>query len=180
MTIQIVPRPVEKEPIWLNVLFYLSIFLVVAAISVFFVINGLQNREEKNFQLLEGSLAQANSSPEAALEKEVLAIKRKIDDFSSLVGGYEYSSNVFGFLEGITLPKVFFSSFNLTADTHEIEVGGTTDSFQTVGQQLIVFKNEKLIKNVVLSNMGFSKEGVAFSFNLILDPKIFQKTEKNE
>lgn len=184
MAIQLVPRPEEKKPFWVDILFYLSLILVIAAASSYFVLNSLQEKTEKKIQSLNEELVKASASPEAALEKEVLDYQKKIDDFSVLLGSYRYSSQIFPFIESITHPKVSFSSFSAVIDENSIQVSGVADSFRTLGQQLIIFKNEKLIKEVELSGISLAKEDkVSFSFSLILDPIIFTRqatTTENE
>ena len=161
-----------------NILLYFSLVLLVVVLTSYFILNNFQQKTEKEIQLLDEKLALASASPEAALEREVLNYQKKINDFSFLLASHEYSSQIFPLIESITHPKVAFSDFSLEVSKQSITLSGITDSFQTLGQQLVIFKNEKLIKEAEVSNIAFEKDGrISFDFNLILDPQIFIKNE---
>jgi len=182
MVIQIIPKQPQKKSLSLaNILLYLSLVLLLIVSASYFILNNFQQKTEKDIQLLDENLAAADASPEAALAKEVLNYQQKINDFSSLLASHKYNSQVFPLIESLTHPKVAFSSFSLDTEKQTIALSGVTDSFQTLDQQLTIFKNEKLIKKVELSNISFGEGGkVSFDFKLILDPQVFIKIEKNE
>lgn len=178
MVIQIIPKQEEKSSSLKNILFYFSLILLLAVAASYFVLNNSQKKAEKDIQLLDQELAAAAASPEAALEKEVLDYQKKINDFSSLLALHQYSSQIFPFIESITHPKVAFSDFSLEINKGSITLSGITDSFLTLDQQLTILKNEKLVKEVNLSDIAFEKDGrISFNFGLILDSQIFVKTE---
>jgi hypothetical protein len=175
MVIQIIPKQRDRSLSLVNILLYFSLVLLVAAAASYFILNYFQQKTEKDIQLLDEKLAAADASPEAVLAKEVLDYQKKIDDFSSLLASHTNSSSTFSLIESITHPKVFFSDFLLEINKKSITLSGKTDSFQTLDQQLSIFKNDKIIKEVNISNIVFEKDGrISFGFNLILDPQIFK------
>ncbi|MFH1894359.1 MAG: hypothetical protein ABH813_00415 [Patescibacteria group bacterium] len=174
MVIQIIPKRQEKLSVLANILLCFSLVLLAAVSASYFILNNSQQKTEKEIQLLDEKLALASASPEASLEKEVLNYQKKINDFSSLLASHKYSSQIFPLIESATHPKITFSKFSLEVNGQNIALSGTTDSFQTLGQQLIIFKNEKLIKEAKVSNIAFEKDGkISFNFDLILAPQIF-------
>jgi hypothetical protein len=178
MVIQLIPKQQERVSFFKDILLYFSLILLVAAAASCFVLNNFQQKLENDISILDKELAAAEASPEAALEKVVLNYEKKISDFSGLLNGYHYSSQVFLFIEKLTHPKVVFSDFEAQNYENSIQLSGKTDGFLSLGQQLIIFKNEKLIKEVKLSNISLEKGGkVSFSFNLLLDPGIFILSE---
>ncbi len=181
MVFQIIPKQQERSSSLANILLYFSLVLVLVILAGYFILNNFQQRAEKDIQLLDKNLAAASASPEAALEKEILNYQKKINDFSSLLASHTYSSQIFPLIESITHPKVAFSNFSLEASKASVTLSGITDSFQTLDQQLAIFKKEKLVKEVKISDIAFEKDGkISFSFGLVMDPQIFTKTEKNE
>jgi hypothetical protein len=136
----------------------------------------MQSKTEKTIESIEAQAAQLENSEEAALEKEVLTNQKKIKQFNFLINDYEYSSNAFGFLENLTHPKVYFSSFSLNIESGEMSLSGMADGFESLNQQLEIFQQEPKITTVTLSNVGFSEDSdISFSFVLKLDPTVFQK-----
>jgi hypothetical protein len=136
----------------------------------------MQSKAEKTIESIDAQAAQLENSEEAALEKEVLTNQKKIKQFNLLINDYEYSSSIFGFLENLTHPKVYFSSFNFNIESGELSLSGMADSFESLNQQLEIFQEEPKIITSTLSNVGFSQDSdISFSFVLTLDPTIFQK-----
>lgn len=177
MPVQLIPKQEEKEPILPNVLLYLSIIILIVAISSYFVLKNFLQKTENNIQSVKNQITQLNSSPQNNLKEEVLNDQKKINDFASLLNSQKYTSQVFPFIEKLTLPNVTFSSFDLKVSKNEVSVSGFADSFQTLGQQLLAFQNDPLVKSVALSGVSLgTKSGVPFTFDLILDPKVFQNS----
>ena len=181
MPIQIIPKPAEKGPLWVDILFYFSLFLLILTIAVYFILNNMQQKINKEIFSLDAELNRIDASSEVMLEKEVLAQQAKITDFSNLTSNYLYILPIFDFIGKLTHPKIVFSIFSVSANANMVQVSGLADSFQTVGQQLLIFKNEKLIKQTELSNVSIGEKGkIPFNFTLLLDPGVFKKNKKNE
>jgi hypothetical protein len=178
MVIQIIPKQPEGRSILANILLFVSVALVISATTSYFILDNSLKKTEEKIVSLDKKLALENSSERVALEKEVSTYQKKINDFSTLLSGHIYSSQLFPFLENLTHPKVAFSDFSADMDKKNITLSGVTDSFLTLGQQLIIFKAEKLILSVQLSNIAFEKDGkISFDFNLALDPQIFKNNQ---
>ncbi len=176
MVIQIIPKQQERSLSLANILLYFSLILLITVAASYFILNNFWQKTEKDIESLDKELAAADASPEAALEKVVLNYQKKINDFASLLASRKYSSQIFPLIESITHPKVAFSDFSLEISRGGITLSGITDSFQTLDQQLVIFKNEKLIKEANLSSISFKSDGrVSFNFDLVFDPKIFIK-----
>lgn len=175
MPIQIIPKEAQKLPLWQNILFYFSIALLLASVSGYFVLAHLIKKSDLINQDLENTLAKGKTSQQIILEKKILDYKKKIEDFSSLIMVHRMSSKFFGFFEKIIHPKVFFSKLNLDIIRNEASLSGQTESFQTLGQQIMIFRKEEMIKSIQLSDVKIGKEGkIEFSLKLSLDPKLCQ------
>jgi hypothetical protein len=178
MVIQLIPRQREGSAVFVNILFYFSLILLIASIASYFILDNLQQKTVKTIESLDAELAIADASPEAATKKIIQDYEKKINDFSFLLAAHKYNSQVFPLIESLTHPKVVFSNFSQDSDKRTIVLSGVTDSFQTLGQQLFIFKNGEFIEEVKLSNIAFKEDGrISFGFDLVLDPKIFIKQE---
>lgn len=173
MTIEIIPKEAAKLPLWQNILFYISVALILACIIGYFVLDHFTKKSELIFQDLEKALAEART-PQQALEKEILDYRDKIEDFSSLLIAHQKSSNCFDFLEKITHPKVSFSELNLDTKGNQVRLLGRAESFQILGQQLLIFQEAKFVQNLNLSEVKISEGGkIEFTFDFSLNPKLF-------
>lgn len=173
--IEIIPKPVPKLPWWQNILFYLSITLLLITISGYFILDHSLKNSEKALQDLEMRLARGKTAEELSLEKEVFSSQKKIEDFSDLIKKHLSVSNFFPFLEESCHPKVFFSKIDLRPKDNQAILVGQAENFSVLGQQIFILKSKKEIKNLNLSNLLIGKKGkVDFTLNLFLDPNIFK------
>jgi hypothetical protein len=178
MPIQIIPKSEERQPFWLDFLFYFSLFLVIAAASSYFILGSLKNKAEKKYNDLVLQLSQTATPQETVLEKKLTETKKKIDNFSLLLNNRKYTSQVFPLIEKITHPRVAFSSFNLEVSSGKVSLNGVTDNFQTLAQQVAALKSEKFISGVELFGLSAAKDGkISFGVSFTLDQKIFNKNE---
>lgn len=174
MAIEVIPKEAKKLPLWQNILFYFSIALALSFILGYFVLAHFIEKAEISLQNLEETIEQAKTPQQIALENEVLNYKKKIDDLALLISNHKIGSNFFDFLEKITHPKVFFSEINLDIKNGSLNLEGQTESFEALGQQILIFKEEEKIKNFKLSETRIGKEGrIEFSLRISLDPRIF-------
>lgn len=175
MAIEIIPKEAAKLPLWQNILLYISIALVLTCVSGYFVLTYFIKKSDLIFQDLEKALAEARTPQEIALEEEILDYQKKIEDFSSLFLDHKKSSNFFNFLEEITHPKVFFSEVSLNIMGNQVKLAGQAESFRVLGEQLLILRNAKFIRNLSLPEVRIGKEGkIEFTFNFSLNPKLFQ------
>lgn len=174
--VEIIPKPTQKLPAWQNILFYLSIVVLLAVVLTFFILNRSFKRTEVSLKNLEETLSREKTPAEVNLEKETIVWQKKIKDFSQILEQHLYPSKAFDFLGEISHPKAWFKQFNLDLKESKIVVSGETESFTTLGQQLLILEGKPLIKNFTLSSLSIGKKGkVDFTLNISLDAQAFKK-----
>ena len=174
--IEIIPKPAQKLPLWQNILFYFSIAVLIASFLSYFVLGHFIKNSQKTLQELEGTLAREKTSSQLLLEEEVFNYQKKIADFSLLLRSHLFTSKTFGLLERNSHPKIWFFQFNLDSTKNLLVLSGEAEDFSVLGQQLLIFKKEPLIKGLDLSNISVGRKGrVAFILNFSLDPRLFKK-----
>lgn len=178
--VEIIPKPTIKAPLGLNILLYFSIVLLIIAVLSIFVLDRLIKNSTDTLDNLKAAIGKTTPE-ETALRKEISDQERKLNDFSSLLDNHRKISKSFSFLENLSHPKAWFSSFSADPNQSLVRVSGLTESFQTLGEQLIIFQNpplpeqKKLIKSVALSEISIGEGGkIGFTFTLSLDPQIFK------
>ena len=167
--VELIPKKIPKLPNWLNILFYVSLLFLVLSISSYFVLNHFLKESRAVVANLNQSLETLESSENLSLREEVLGHQKRIKDFSYLMSTHLESSNVFTFLEQVCHPRVQFDKFDLDSRTAILKISGTTQSFETLGQQLIILRGESLVENVTLSKLSMGRDGgVSFDLSILL------------
>ena len=170
--VELIPKKIPKLPNWLNILFYVSLLFLVLSITSYFVLNHFLEKSHANVAELNQVLETLESSENLSLREEVLGHQKRIKDFSYLMSGHLKSSNVFTFLEQACHPRVRFDKFDLDSRKATLKVSGTTQSFETLGQQLIILRKEALVENVTLSRLSMGRGGgVSFDLSISLKPQ---------
>lgn len=176
MVIEIIPKKEElRPPSLLSVLFYFSLVLLIISLFVGLLLFLFQKNSVKTLQNIEESLAQKGTPEEKVMEEKVLLGQKKVNDFGSLINLHQSNLKFFTFLEKLTHPKVFFSKVDLKIGKGYISLSGTAENFEALGQQILIFKKEKLIKNVNLLKISGSPQGkIEFTVGLTFDPQEFR------
>ncbi len=174
----IIPKPIKKTSRLYEISPYIVFGLVVAVILIYIALFYLENKSSKILWDLQEKIAQVGTKDEKALEAQVLLDKEKIDDFSKLFANHQRVSKFFKFLEENCHPKIWFNQLKLSTQDSQITFSGETSNFETLGQQMIIFQNQTLVKNIEISDLVIGKTGrVNFTFSFLLDPEIFKNNE---
>ncbi|HJN62038.1 MAG TPA: hypothetical protein QGH92_00315 [Candidatus Parcubacteria bacterium] len=171
----IIPKPPVKTLWWQDILLYFSIALLAAVVLGYFILGNFQNKSSVSLQNLEETLATEKTPQERSAEKEVFQYRKKISDFSNLLNDHKKTSKFFEVLEVNSHPKIWFLKFILNPDDLQVLLSGQAESFQVLGEQLILFREVKELSKVDLSETAIGKNGkIEFTFLLSLDSKIFK------
>lgn len=175
MAIEIIPKKETERTLLKNILFYLAIALLVVEILGFSLLVFYQKKLEEEKGQLDTALEEKQTAEIKALERKVLKSKEKIDDFASLFNSHKKSSQFFKFLGDVTHPKVFFSGITFNVGEGKADLSGKTESFPTLGQQISILRQQKLISNINLSGISLGEEGeVDFSLNFSISPQMLK------
>ncbi len=174
--VEIIPKEVPAVPKWLNILFYFALILLIFSIIGFFILNNSLKNSKAELTDLESSLLKKETASEKiSLEKEILSYQNKIENFSSLTSQHLVSSKFFEIIQKITHPKVWFSTFSLNSREGSVELSGLSRDFESLEQQLLILREEKIIENVDLKNISITKEGgISFNLSLSFNPEILK------
>jgi len=174
--VEIIPREAPQISPLGKMLFYLASGLFFISLIGYFVLdNSLKNSKEKLADLEALSIKNQAATEKVALEKEILTYKNKIDNFSSLISRHLSTSKIFGVIEEINHPKVWFSRFGLDTPQGLIELTGEAQDFESLAQQMDIIKEAKIFEKVELNNVSLTKEGkINFNLSLSFDEAILK------
>ncbi|MDO8436198.1 MAG: hypothetical protein Q7S82_02320 [bacterium] len=172
---EIIPKKPSQYSVWFNILLYISLILFVFVLVVFLIFNNSVKNSQKVLKNTEDNLAKEDTPEKAALKKEIAAAQKKINDFSGLIDQHLANTEPFKFIERKTHPRVWFSQINISSREGTVSLSGETKSFESLGQQLMIFREETLVRSVALKNVAIGKEGrIVFDLSISLAPEIFK------
>lgn len=164
--LKIIPETKIETPRFVKVLFWASLILSIILIGSFFLLNNQisnLNIEKKEIENQIGF-----SEEEAKLNQEMKLISEKINDFNVLVKDHTVSSNFLNFLQVYSHPKVQITSLQLDAENYKAKFSAKTENFETLEEQILIFKQTNFIKNLEISDIKLS-EGGEVNFSLSFD-----------
>ncbi|OGZ23474.1 MAG: hypothetical protein A3A08_00990 [Candidatus Nealsonbacteria bacterium RIFCSPLOWO2_01_FULL_41_9] len=174
--VEIIPKTIEKPPLWQDILLYFSVGLFLAAIFSFFSLNNSLKKAEDSLQNLERSLSQERPAEQINLEKKLKTAESQINSFSQIIGFHVYPSKIFDFLPKIIHPKARFKQISLDVAKSEVVISGETENLTSLQQQIFIFQQEPLIVNSTFNSFSAAEKGkIDFNFNLSLSPQIFNQ-----
>ena len=178
--VTLIPKNPAKTNQQQQLFLYVSVGLLMVVLSAYLILIGLEKRASAEIDRLKEDIENVASEEDQKMKDEVLAAKEKIEDFSLLIVNHRRPSRFFEFLEEITHPKVGFTEVELNpvemkAQLKGFSVNGINSTvFEAFGQQMYIFQEQELIKEVRLISLSLGTKGeAAFLIELFLDPKLF-------
>jgi len=151
---------------------WILLVVVVFAYSVFLAKTYLENQQLSAVSLKVMGLT---ASQQTDYENEIVAYKKKMDDFSVIVAHRKISLPVFNFIEQKTLPNVWFSNFNVSDIENNITLVGQAQTMEVLSYQVNAFEADKdnVVSVDVLNAETSDNQKVNFTMSLVLSPKVF-------
>ncbi len=173
---RIIPKPKVKTPAWIKLFLYVCLIVVGVLIGGFFLLQGQVVALEQEKDDLGAQIIEVERQTQEILAKEIVDLSKKISTFSRLFRERKNLSKVFGFLRSICHPKVQFSSCKIEGKNNFIGLIAVTESFQTLGEQLFILKENEEIETLDLFGVSFDARGkIQFEVNITLSEKFFKK-----
>ncbi|GAI36884.1 unnamed protein product [marine sediment metagenome] len=175
MVQELIPKEKLKTPSLINSLFYSSLALLIILGGVYLGMRIKVSSLKSQIEETKVNVVRIKTEGDKETERQVLGYQKKIKDFSELFSEHKIVSSFLEFLRNSTHLKVSFSDLSLNTKTANVLLGGETEDFKTLGEQILYLKGSEFIKGLDLSNLSLGKEGeVQFNIRLFLDPKIFK------
>jgi|GEM_PF-2899812 len=183
--IEVTSKPEQETSFWTSGIYYLSLLLFCFIIFGSAILFYLNKRASNKIDLLNTQIAQLKLSE---TEKKFRQDKKRIEDFQTLLRKHGSPSIFLGSAEGDFLqtkklaglihPQVQITKLSINLEESEVNISGMTKNLITLEQQLMIFKQEPLVKEVSLSKFSATKEGeLDFDIKLVFDPSVFYPVE---
>ena len=177
MPIEIIPKKREIVPPWQILVFVISIIILLGSVLFYLFLLNQEKKYKSKIDEIRAEILKEQKEREKDI-KEVSEINDRISTFSKIGQSHLFLSKVFEILSKTTHPKVFYTAFDLNPEKNNLSISGLTENFFTLAQQILLFKENEMVKEIEISKISKTKEGkVDFSLNLILKEEIFKWKE---
>jgi len=173
--VNLIPRPIKKISKNQKILLYFAISSVFFLTTAYVFLISLEKQAQASLEAVEQQISAQKTTKMANLESTIKSYKREVDEFAPYLDNHILITKFFDFLEENTHPRIYFSQISLQSSSASVNLSGRTDSFLSLGQQLMIFNSNSVVKSVFLSNISLSDEGsIMFNLSLSLDPSLFK------
>lgn len=173
--VELIPKKAQKPSGWINTIFYLILLLTVISVTLYFVLNNVVSRTTAALEEVRDSISKEETPQNKKFESEVKKYQEKINNFSKVIKEHTMSSRIFEFLEKRCHPWVWFSKFTIDIEKSTVNLVGSANTFEILGQQIIIFKQDSTVEKVDLNNVGIEKDGrISFSLTLTINKDVFK------
>ena len=173
--VNLIPKPIKKISKNQKILLYFLVFSVISLTTAYVFLISLEKRAQTNLETIEQQIFTQKTTGMASLESTIKSYKKVVDEFAPYLNNHILTTHFFDFLEDNTHPRIYFNQMTLKSSSASVSLSGRADSFLSLGQQLMIFDENPIVKSVSLSNISLSEEGnIIFSVGLSLDPSLFK------
>ena len=173
--VNLIPKPIKKISKNQKILLYFLVFSVFFLTVAYIFLISLEKQAQASLQAVEQQISAQKTTEMINLESTIKSYKREIDEFAPYLNNHILVTKFFDFLEKNTHPRIYFSQISLKLSSASVNLSGRADSFLSLGQQLMIFNGDSMVKNVSLSNISLSEEGsIMFNLGLSLDSSLFK------
>ncbi len=176
--LRIIPEQKIESPKWVNYVVFACLVPFVASCGLYLFFTGQVPLKEAERDSLKSQIIALDQDIEnQKAEKEIREISNKISDFSIIFNERKLASRFFYFLKIICHPQVQFISFELSVKDLTAHINAKSSSFQALGEQVLVLKDNTKLEDSKVFNILLDKEGAV---NFTLSFKFKQDLLKHE
>jgi hypothetical protein len=173
MAIEIIPKPKIRKISLIKISYLVLVAAIAAFLVSYFVLNFYQKKMSQEISDIDKSLQKSPS--EKNLEDGIFSYQKKINDVNILLSSHRLVAAFLDNLEKNIHPKVWLQKFKLNTEEKIVDVSGSADNFEILGQQTLIFEKWELVKNANLTKVSIGQDSkINFDLRLIFDPKVFQ------
>jgi len=168
--VQVIPKATaKKESAIKKILPWFSFLLVILVVALYFIFNDKVIKIEAVIEKTEQELVSAQTESHLELERELSTFKMKVDEVVNLLQNRKKLSDFFSFLETFVHPNIYFTSLSLSMNELKADIGGISNNFLSLGEQILALERTSFVKEANLTNVSLDEEyGIQFFIEVIL------------
>jgi type II secretory pathway component PulL len=157
-----------------NATFYLSLLLLAAMAGAFFYFQYLIAQASDELASVSTEAAKTKTGEQKKLEDRVLSTQQELADFSQKLGNRKSSTEFFSNFEALVLPDVYFNNCTVDMNGMSAKLSGHADSFQTLGQQIAMFRSaDNILSSADLQKAVIGDDGgIDFEVGIAINPEM--------
>lgn len=176
----LMPKKRESTDALVQIGAIFSVFLIIVAIIVYFVIGNLSKSAQEETQTIIENIKNSTKDKIEA-ESELMKYKKKVSLFNELLSKHKTPSKVFNFLEAGIMPEISLSSAKANLLEGQMTLMGTAPTFLAVGKQYKVFQQSSDVAKVVVESVGMAQnKKINFSFVIHFNPEVINQKLSNQ
>ena len=168
------PEDIEVGWPWRFLVFAIFIFglMVVIFLGIRF---GYEPYLNKKAQGLDTQISEKNQSLNQVQVDNFVKFYSQVFNFKTLLDKHIFGSNILKFLEENTLKALNYTAFGLDMTRQEIKISGITPNYETLSQQLELFRQNDSVKDISFQNSSNNNQGgINFEVSIILKEDLFK------
>lgn len=182
MAISLLPKKKTKRPIFTLRFFrenalgsFLGGIFIILVILFYFGNAAYKGALTREIAKVDQRIVEVQSERDVMVEEDVKDLATRLSVIDSLLLNHTYTSQIFAFLERMTHPAVQFKDFSYRMQGNTITMNGSTQSYTTLGEQIVALEQSSDIKNLAISNIQLDKSGrVLFSISFEVDEALYR------
>jgi hypothetical protein len=163
--------PAWHWPLWVS----LALFFLAAAIFISLQI--YLSRIQADIVSVNNQIKEEAAKVSADDETVIARLNDSLAAFNGLMANHSYFSQLLGLIGSFTYSKVSFSKFDADKDLLTLQLKGSAQNYTALAKQMVALRENENIENLDVKSITFGTSGLEFELSMILDPKIFIKTQ---
>ena len=175
---QALSKPEELEVGWPWRLLVLACFIFGITLVIFLGMKfGYEPYLDKKIKTLDAEIDKLNQSFTQSQVDNFIKFYSQLSNLKILLNNHIFGSNILKFLEENSLKNLTYSGLDLDVSRKETKLSGTISSYELLAQQLEIFRQSPLVKEVFFKKSKKNDQGgVDFEVVLILKNELFKET----
>jgi hypothetical protein len=174
MDLNSVSKFTKEKSLFSDIVFYVAISLLISSVLCYLIFSIKISSQKEKVKSLEDSMLTIGTAEQKEKEAVIFKYQKKIVDYTKFLNNHKASSNVFAFLESLTLPEVWFSRINLSERENKIILTGESGNMDILSRQISAFEKNEFVKKISILNSSVWDSGkIKFSTTIDLDPILF-------
>lgn len=158
--VQVIPREIEDSRNWMRLILpWFSLILAITIIIGVFFLSARTKTQNDRFADLEEQLKAEQTEETKQLEQDLMLYKKKVINVIQILGDRQLAFPFYSFLEGLVHPKIYFTSASLDMVNGQATLKGISQDFQSLGQQVDIFKKDDFIQNADVKSISLAEQG---------------------
>jgi hypothetical protein len=179
--INLVPREYRRRGETLSAIFSKTgggiLVLLILSLLLYAGLLFYQASLNKNLTSVKNEINLLDQKRDPKTEEAIVNLDRKLSILKDLFESHLYWSNLFGKIEELTVPQVYFSNaqFNFLETKLTVLFSGNALTYTTLARQILSFQEDPLVEEATVSNLSLATEGgiefglaVTFSTDILL------------